>query len=220
MRDIESFRLHKRQRIRKRDNGIIVCTHVSDQPITQLLRRVAEGEKVAEDALFSAVYDELRHLAGWFLRAERPGHTLQPTELVNEVYLRMLGNLQQSWNDRAHFFRVASKVMRQILVDYARKRNADKRRNVGDSIKFIGSPRISEDDLPLVLAIDNALKTLEQRDPRQAHIVEMRFFGGLTEEEIGLITGISSRTVKRDWTVAKAWLKAELDANSPRPSSR
>ncbi|MBV9038989.1 MAG: sigma-70 family RNA polymerase sigma factor [Acidobacteriaceae bacterium] len=179
--------------------------------ITVLLRRVSQGEKAAESELFAALYDELRALAGWFIRRERPGHTLQPTALVNEVYLRMLSCMEGNWADRAHFFRVAAKAMRRVLVDHARRNAAAKRSTVA-APDLEQAFALAPDDLAVIVTVDTALRHLEKRDPRQAAIVEMRFFGGLTEEEISLLVGISLRTVKRDWSVAKAWLKAELRA--------
>ena len=179
------------------------------QQITVLLRRISSGDAGAEEELFTAVHGELRMLAGCFLRRERPGHTLQPTALVNEAYLRMLGSMGRDWTDHAHFFRVAARVMRRILVDYARQRTAAKRSALAPP-EIEAGMAISEEKLTAVLAVDRALRRLEKQDPRQAKIVEMRFFGGLTEEEISLILGTSARTVKRDWTAAKAWLKAEL----------
>ncbi len=180
-------------------------------PITLLLKRASKGESAAQDELFDAVYAELRSLASWFIRKERPGHSLQPTALVNEAYLRLAGAFSQDWADRAHFFAVASKVMRRILVDHARSRASAKRS--GDTQPLVeGSLAISDEHLSDLLFINDALQKLERIDSRQAQIVEMRFFGGLTEEEIGLILDLSTRTVKRDWKFAKAWLAAELGA--------
>lgn len=174
-----------------------------------LLKRVAIGESGASDELFAAVYPELHRLAGSFMRRERPNHTLQPTALVSEAYLRMLGSFNLNWSDRAHFFAVAAKAMRRILVDYARARGSAKR--AGHGIPNLDrSLTVTDDKLDVVLAIDDALSRLEAIDPRQARIVELRFFADLTEEEIALLVGVSSRTVKRDWVVAKAWLRAEF----------
>jgi RNA polymerase sigma-70 factor, ECF subfamily len=187
-------------------------------PITLLLKRVARGEAEASDELFAAVYPELRKLAGSFMRRERPGHTLQPTALVNEVYLRMLGSFNLDWTDRAHFFAIAARAMRRILVDHARAAGAAKRSGV-EIPNLDQSATISADKLDLILAVDNALTRLQAKDARQASIVELRFFADLTEEEIALIVGVSARTVKRDWVVAKAWFRAELESRAASASS-
>lgn len=186
----------------------------SNSTVAALLKRVSEGDKAASEELFSAVYDELRTLAGWFLRRERPGHTLQPTALVNEAYLRMLGSMNQDWTSRAHFFATAGTVMRRILVDYARARGAKKRGSALASLELHNNFAGSEDQLEIILAVDGALNRLEKQDARQANIVILRFFAGLTEEEIALILNTSGRTVKREWKIAKAWLRAEFRAET------
>ena len=184
------------------------------EQITLLLRRISEGDARAESDLYSAVYGELRRLAGWFLRRERPGHTLQATALVHEAYLRLIGQSGPEWKDRAHFFRVAASVMRHILVDYARQHQARKRGGQAHRVELDADLVISDQRCDFVLTIDEALTRLAKLDERQAEIVVMRFFGGMTEEEIGLILGVSTRTIKRDWSVAKAWLHAELASKS------
>ena len=140
---------------------------------------------------------------------ETPGHTLQPTALVHEVYLRIVGR-KTAWQGRAHFFAVAAHVMRSVLVDYARKRTAQKRGGILPVVSLDDALTISEDKCELALQVDEALDKLAQFDARQARIVEMRYFGGMTEEEVALLLGISTRTVKRDWTMAKAWLAGAL----------
>ena len=180
------------------------CSHM-----TLLLQRASQGDTAAYNELFSEVYVELRGLAGWFIRGERPGHTLQPTALVHETYMRLLGNVSADWASRAHFIAVAAQVMRHILVDHARSRRSQKRSGSVPSPDFDLSV-VSEEKLSDILAIDSVLSRLCEIDPRQAKIVEMRYFGGLTDEEIGLVLDTSSKTVKRDWKVAKAWLRAEL----------
>lgn len=156
------------------------------------------------------IYTELRRLAAWHLRRERREHTLQPTALVHEAYLRLLKVEQAVWSDRIHFFGAASHSMRRILVDHARRRGADKRGGGRPPVELQeGMARIVEDST-MMLALDQALTRLASRDPRQCQVVEMRFFGSLTEEEIGLILNISSRTVKREWEHARTWLQAEL----------
>ena len=178
--------------------------------ITQLLEQLREGDERAESRLMQAVYPELRRIAARHLRGERPGHTLQPTALVHEVYLRLFGPSEINWEDRAHFFRLAASVMRHILVDRARNRKAEKRGGAAIRITldefFAASERMND----LVLQVDRALSRLSKLDPRQARIVEMRFFGGLSEEEIASVLDLSSRTIKREWAIAKAWLRAEL----------
>jgi RNA polymerase sigma-70 factor (ECF subfamily) len=178
--------------------------------ITLLLHRLSAGEAGAEEQLFPLIYNQLRKLAGSFLRRERPGHTLQATALVHEAYLRMAGQYKLDWKGRAHFFGVAASVMRRILIDDARMHQAEKRGSGKGHLLLDEALVTSDENLDLLLSLDEALEHLAKQDPRQAKIVEMRFFSGLTEEEIGLILGLSERTVKRDWVVAKSWLQAEL----------
>ena len=179
--------------------------------ITQLLRRASAGDHEAEALLLPLVYQNLRRLAEAQLRKEKPGQTIQATALVHEAYLRLLGTKPIEWQDRCHFFRVTANLMRRILVDRARGRKAEKRGGdrtrvpLGDFLAFADT-RIDD-----VLAVDEALKKLAKIDERQAEIVELRFFGGLTEEEIGAALEISTRTVKREWVMARAWLRAELE---------
>ncbi len=180
--------------------------------VTKLLRHLgADGVQISEE-LIDRVYRDLKQLAAYQLKAERRDHTLQPTALVNEAYLRMQGHGQ--WSNREHFFRVASKVMRQILVDYARARNAKKRGGDNlimqfsdDSPEPVGYLGSSADEL---IALDQALSELARKDPRQAQIVELRFFGGLSEQEVCSILGIGARTARRDWDCAKALLYGQL----------
>ena len=182
------------------------------EDITLLLHHLgADGVEISE-GLIEKIYRELRQLAAYQLRAERRDHTLQPTALVNEAYLRLQGHGQ--WSNRGHFFRVASKVMRQILVDYARARNAKKRGGENlivqlgpNSPEPIASQGRSADD---VIALDQALSELARRDQRQALIVELRFFGGLSEQEVCGVLNIAPRTVRRDWDSARAWLFGKL----------
>ncbi len=179
--------------------------------ITRLLSDLRNGKREAEHALLEAVYPELKKRAAGYLRGERPGHTLQATALVNEAYMQLLGAPGAiPFQDRTHFFAVAAQAMRRILVDYARRRRAAKREGARARVEFTDMLAISEDRLDEVIAIDEALTRLAVFDARQSRIVEMRFFGGLTEEEIADILGVTSRTVKRDWKVAKAWLHGEL----------
>jgi len=182
----------------------------SSATITQLLVQWSRGEQQALDALTPMVYQELRRLARRHLRRERPDHTLESTALVHEAYLRLIDQNNIQWQNRNHFFALASELIRRILVDYARNRMAVKRG--GQNIKLsldeaIAAPE--KKDLDLV-ALDDALQALAARDPRQSRIVELRYFGGLTLETTAEVLGISLATVKRDWLLAKAFLKREL----------
>jgi RNA polymerase sigma-70 factor, ECF subfamily len=179
--------------------------------VTRLLVEFSHGSPGAEAKLIPLVYDHLHRLAASYMRGERPDHTLQPTGLVNEAYLRLVSQEGKEWRDRAHFFGIAARLMRQILVEHARARHAAKR---GGSTQIVVSMS-NEADLSSarsrdVIELDDALHCLERIDPQQAHIVELRFFGGLTVEETAEVLCISPRTVKRDWAVARAWLHGEL----------
>jgi RNA polymerase sigma factor (TIGR02999 family) len=162
----------------------------------------------------AAVYGELRRVAGRAMRNERPGHTLQPTALVNEAFVRLAGNTGIEWQDRAHFFGVAARLMRQILVDYARKKHAAKRGGAA-RVTLDDSLLISDDHLGDVMAVDEVLARLETLDARQGRIVELRFFAGLSVEEVAEVMEISTPTVKREWQSAKAWLHRELTTGKP-----
>ena len=179
------------------------------QPVSELLVRWRAGDREALEKLVPLVYKELREIAHYHLQRERPGHTLQSAALVHEAYLRLADQKPFEADNRAHFLAVASRLMRQILVDYARshaaaKRGADLRVEL-DAAMILPQERNAE-----VIALDEALKTLSQIDEQQGQIVEMRFFGGLSIEEIGEVLGISRSTVKREWNVAKAWLVREM----------
>jgi RNA polymerase sigma-70 factor, ECF subfamily len=180
----------------------------SPRDITQLLRRIKEGEKDAADDLIRAIGAELHRIAARYMHKERSNHTLQPTALMNEACLRLLGPGTSEWNDRNHFLAVASRVMRQILVDYARSRNAEKRG--GDQV-FVDLADAAAGPLqPEVLDVDSALKELALVAPRQAQLVELRFFGGLSLEEAAAVLETSSRTADKDWALARAWLRRRL----------
>lgn len=186
----------------------------SGQSVGVLLARWKTGDSEALPALLPIVYNELHAIAHRYLRRERPDHTLQSTALVHEAYLRLVDQNPASTEDRAHFVAIAASVMRQILVDYARRRRAAKRGS-GCCIEFdenYHTPRQAGVD---VLVLDAALSRLSQRDPQQGRIVELRFFGGLTVEETADALGVSAATVKRDWVMAKAWLTRAMgkDAN-------
>jgi RNA polymerase sigma-70 factor, ECF subfamily len=179
------------------------------QGLTQLLRRLRAGDDEAAAQVAAAAYGELRKVAARCLRRERPGHTLQPTALVNEAFLKLAANTRAEWRDRAQFYAVAARLMRRILVDYARKRGAFKRRG-GHQVALEENLVLREEHLEDVLGVDEVLERLEALDPRQGRIVELRFFSGLTVEEIAEVLGISTPTVKREWSSAKAWLHREL----------
>jgi len=184
-----------------------------ESDVTQLLRSVASGDRRDLNALMAAIYDDLRRLAVVHMKGERDDHTLQPTAVVHEAYLRLIDQRSTNWNDRAHFFSVASCVIRRILVDHARSRSADKRGG-GDRGASLGhiDPAAPTSEIDL-LALDEALVDLSELCPRQAQLVELRFFGGLTLDEIAEAQGIGRRSVDRDWAAAKAWLYCRLDEN-------
>jgi len=179
--------------------------------LTALLRDASEGNQNALDRLMPLVYGELRKIAASYLRQERKDHTLQPTALVHEAYLRLTHQKDVAWQNRAHFFGIAAQMMRRILVDHARKRQAAKR---DASAWKVATAEVDggAESAPELLALDRALEELEKIDPQQAKIVELRFFGGLTVEETAEVAGISPRTVKREWRTAKAWLRREIGA--------
>ena len=179
--------------------------------ITRLLAEARAGHTGAQSELIEAVYPELRRMAANLLQAERPDHTLQPTALVNEAYLRLLGHAGVDWKDRVHFFAAAAQAMRRILVDHARMRRARKRDGALHRVELTDALAISDDRLDQVIEIDEALTRLEVRDPRQCRVVELRFFGGLIDTEIADVLGIAPRTVSREWTLARAWLYGELN---------
>jgi len=180
--------------------------------ITQLLTQLTGGNRAAVDELTPLIYRELKRIAGGQLRNERPGHTLQATALVHEAYLKLVDQRDVSWQNRAHFFGVAAQAMRRILLDYAKQRVREKRgggqhRTTLDEGLAVAPERASD-----LVVIDEALSRLERLDARQAKIVELRFFGGLSVEETAEAMGISAPTVKREWAMAKAWLYRELAA--------
>jgi RNA polymerase sigma-70 factor, ECF subfamily len=183
--------------------------------ITQILERLARGDAAALEELAPRVYVELRKLAAYHLRRESPAHTLQPSALVNEAYLRLArGGAQVPWSGRAHFFAVASNLMRRILVDHARAKRARKR-GAGVTLEELDQAVTRGFEEPdRILIVDEALGRLAAFAPRQCRIVEMRFFAGLTEEEIGEVLGLSARTVKRDWAMARAWLQGQFSAGT------
>jgi RNA polymerase sigma factor (TIGR02999 family) len=178
--------------------------------ITQLLVRFGRGDRDAEGELIPLVYAELRRLAKYYLRGEKPGHTLQPTALVNEVYIRLTQLNSLDWRGRSQFYGIAATMMRRILVDHARSRAAQKRGASAEILSLEDVPGIAALGCSQVLALDEALSRLAKRDARQSKIVELRFFVGLSEKEAAELLGISEKTVKRDWRIAKAWLFEQI----------
>jgi len=183
--------------------------------VTRLLRDVTEGKLESFEPLVALVYTDLRRVAGAMMRRERPSHTLQTTDLVHEAYLRLVTQREANWQNKGHFLAIASQAMRRILVEHARKRLTLKRGGRVEQVPLdeegMALP-ISDKQCNEVVALDDALERLEQLEPRQSKIIELRFFGGLTEEEIARVLGVSDRTVKRDWRVARAWLNRALEA--------
>ncbi len=177
--------------------------------VTVLLERLAEGDRAAEEALMPRVYVQLHRLAIARMRSERAGHTLQATALVHEVYMRMCRSENIRFEDRAHFFRIAARQMRRILVDYARQ-HGTKKRNQGGKVPLDDAIAISAEQSCDALEIDRALEELNKIHPRPAQVVEMRFYGGLTEDEIAAVLGKNRKTVQRDWEMARAWLHDHL----------
>lgn len=186
----------------------------SSGEITQMLLELTDGNADAVDQILPHIYDELRRLAGSYLRRERSDHTLQPTALVHEAYMKLIDQRQVKWQNRAHFFGIAAQVMRRILMDHARKHLANKRGGDAEILPleeeiFVVSPDKSNE----LLALDEALERLAKMDPPKARVVELRYFGGLSIEETAEVMGISVPTVNRHWKFAKAWLHSELTNN-------
>jgi RNA polymerase sigma-70 factor, ECF subfamily len=178
--------------------------------ITQLLIELKQGNKDAEGLLIPLVYSELRRIASGYLRRESHNHSLQPTALVHEAYLRLTEIREVDWQSRMHFYAVSATIMRRILVDYARSSQTRKRGDGWDAVSLNDDLFPSPQRAPEILALDEALNRLQELDERQSKVVEFRFFAGMSEEEIGAALSISVRTVKRDWRIAKAWLFNEL----------
>ena len=175
--------------------------------VTRLLHVARSGDRDAFDRLFAMVYDELRTVAQHQLRGAYDGQALRATELVNELYLKLIGQIEVDWQSRAHFYAIAARAMRQILVDLARRRNATKRGGEWARTTLTGKQVAAETTLEEVLALD---ELLDQLDERQRKVVELRFYGGLKEDEIAEVLGISTRTVQREWMKARAWLYRAL----------
>jgi RNA polymerase sigma factor (TIGR02999 family) len=181
----------------------------SPREVSRLLVDWGNGDQAALDELIPLVYDELRRLAGRYMRRESQGHTLQTSALVNEAYLRLVDQKNVQWQNRAHFFGVAAQLMRRILVDHARSRLRAKRGGGAQMVSFAEQAVISN-EVEEVIALDDALKNLAEMDLRKSQIVEMKFFGGLTTEEVAEVLKVTSRTVEREWRKAKAWLNRAL----------
>jgi RNA polymerase sigma factor (TIGR02999 family) len=182
------------------------------QPVTELLLALRDGRAGVVDRLYPLVYEELRRIAHRALRGERTGHTLGTTGLVHEAYLGLVDQTRLEYRDRAHFYGIAARAMRHILVDYARRHGAAKRGGNQRAIALDEAILAVEDRAEALLALDEALGELETVDPRLGQVVQCRFFGGLTEEETGEVLGVTARTVRRDWLKAKGWLYHHLSA--------
>ena len=189
---------------------------VPEPPITEILHAWEQGDDQALERLLPMVYTELRTIAAKHLRSERPGHTLQPTALANEAYLRLRGLGDVPWHDRAHFFAIASRIMRRILVDHARANLAQKRGagspvlQIVDALQQGPSSTSSTMDAAELIDLDRALDRLAAEEPRLSRVIELRFFGGLNIDEVSAVLGCSPRTAKRDWAFARAWLLHKL----------
>jgi len=178
--------------------------------VTQLLKDWTGGDEAAADRLMPLVHEELRRLAHQYMRREKPGHTLQTSALVNEAYVRLVDQSKIQWESRAHFFGIAARLMRQILVDQARRKNFAKRGGGAIRVSLDSANAIAQEQSANVMALDEALKTLEQTDLRKSQIVELRFFGGMSIEETAEALKISPGTVMREWTFARAWLRNQM----------
>ncbi len=179
--------------------------------ITELLQDWSNGKVEVLEKLMPLVYDELRRQASQFLSKERQGHTLQATALIHEAYLKLIEQREVKWQNRAHFFALASTAMRRILVDYARERHRKKRGGSAENLPLDEALQISSNEKSVdIIALDEALNRLAKLSARQARVVELRYFGGLSNDETAEILGVSKGTVKNDWNLAKAWLKQEI----------
>jgi RNA polymerase sigma factor (TIGR02999 family) len=179
-------------------------------PVTRLLQRWQGGDRDALDAITPLVYQELRRIASSYIRRERSGHTLQPTELLHEAFLRLINQQDQTWKNRAHFYGVAAHLMRNILVDHARSKASGKRGGGVEKVALNEAVAAAASRPTLLLALDDALSELEKLDPRKCRIIELRFFGGMSTEETAEATGISVATVGREQRMAEAWLQRQM----------
>jgi RNA polymerase sigma factor (TIGR02999 family) len=193
-------------------------TPASSVEVTELLHRWQKGDQAALEQLLPMIYGELRRLARRYLRRERPGHTLEATGLVHEVYLRLVGAGDRHWNDRVHFYAVAAQMMRRVLVDHARGRDAAKRGGTIVRVSLDEARDPAVESVPDVVALDDALRSLEALDPRKSRIVELRFFGGLTLDETAAVLGISVPTVVKETRLARAWLYSQIAGGPAGPA--
>ena len=187
----------------------------SGHAITRALRGVSGGEEGAADRLWKLAYDELHRLAGRLMSHERAGHTLAPADLIGELWMKLVDQDRIEWRDRAHFYGVAAKACRRILIDYARKHRAQKRGSGAPRVTIDRIQIAAENDVETFIALDEAMEKLKEVDPRLYQVVDLRYFGDLSEEETALAMDISTRTVRRDWVKAKGWLLHQLQPNSP-----
>jgi len=183
----------------------------SPHDITQMLIELTDGNTEVVNQILPRIYDELRKLASSYLRRERADHTLQPTALVHEAYMKLIDQKKVHWQNRAHFFGIAAQVMRRILLDHARKHNADKRGGEAEKLPIEEEILVvSHEKSAELIALDDALETLAKMDPQKAKIVELRYFGGLSIEETAEVMGVSVPTINRQWRMAKAWLYGQI----------
>lgn len=182
------------------------------ESVSDLLALMGQGDRDAEARLMNRVYPELRRLAGAYMRREKAGHSLQPTALVNEAFLRLGADPTGGWQGRAHFIAVSAQVMRRVLVDHARAKAAHKRGGEERRVTFVEAEAAFEERRFETLAIHQALERLSKLNHRQAKVVEMKFFGGMAFDEIAMVLNVSERTAKRDWEAARAWLHSQLDS--------
>ena len=182
----------------------------SQHEVTELLQKWRSGDKKALDALTPLVYDELHRLAHHYISRERAGHTLQTTALMNEAYLQLVGQNDIEWENRAHFFAVSARVMRHILVDYARQHSSSKRGGSFQKVALDSEAIVSQERAGELVALDEALEALNELHPRRSKVVELRYFGGLNNTEAAAVLQVSEATIERDWRFARAWLYREL----------
>ena len=182
----------------------------SSKNLTRLLANVGDGDKDALNQLMPIIYDELQRLAAYYMRGQRPGHTLQATALVNEAYLRLVNSKEASWKDRAHFFAAAAQAMRHILIDHARSHKYAKRGGGAVKVDLDEALLVAQEQAAELVDLDDAIESLAKIDQRQSQVVILRFFGGLSIDEVAEVMKISSPTVQRDWKLAKAWLHREI----------
>jgi RNA polymerase sigma factor (TIGR02999 family) len=195
-------------KINNRTEVIVMAS--SPQEVTQLLIDWSNGDQAALDKLMPLVYDELRRMAKRYMSRQTPGHTLQTTALINEAFIKLVGQQEMQWQNRSHFFGVAAQAMRHILVDYARSRKYEKRGGGAQKVSLDEALMVSDERAAEIVALDDALKELAKVDLRKCQVVEMRYFGGLSVEETAEALNVSPVTVMRDWSMAKAWLHREL----------